>query len=185
MPNVLNIILDVTDRSDNVADDRKEQERAALHSAIWSIADDLRGSVDGWDFKSYVLGTMFYRYISENFTAYVNANERAGGDADFDYAKLDDAAADTARAGLIQEKGFYIAPSELFVNLCARAPQDANLNESLEKFCTASRTPRRARRARTTSRDCSTTSTSTATNSGRPSQSATKSSSSSSRASRT
>lgn len=134
MPNVLNIILDVTDRSDNVADDRKEQERAALHSAIWSIADDLRGSVDGWDFKSYVLGTMFYRYISENFTAYVNANERAAGDADFDYAKLDDAAADTARAGLIQEKGFYIAPSELFVNLCARAPQDANLNESLEKI---------------------------------------------------
>ena len=53
-------------------DTKKEQERTELHRAIWSIADDLRGSVDGWDFKSYVLGTMFYRYISENFAEYVN-----------------------------------------------------------------------------------------------------------------
>lgn len=117
-----------------MADDRKEQERAALHSAIWSIADDLRGAVMGWDFKSYVLGTMFYRYISENFTAYVNANERAAGDADFDYAAQDDTTVEGWRAGLIQEKGFYIAPSELFVNLCARADHDENLNETLEKI---------------------------------------------------
>lgn len=117
-----------------MTDDRKEQERAALHSAIWSIADDLRGAVMGWDFKSYVLGTMFYRYISENFTAYVNANERAAGDADFDYAAQDDTTVEGWRAGLIQEKGFYIAPSELFVNLCARADHDENLNETLEKI---------------------------------------------------
>ena len=58
-----------------MADNRKEQERAELHRAIWAIADDLRGAVDGWDFKNYVLGAMFYRYISENFAAYINAGE--------------------------------------------------------------------------------------------------------------
>lgn len=73
-----------------MADIRKEQEREELHRAIWSIADDLRGSVDGWDFKNYVLGTMFYRYISENFTAYINAGEHAAGNTDFDYAQMAD-----------------------------------------------------------------------------------------------
>lgn len=68
-------------------DNKKEQEREELHRAIWAIADDLRGSVDGWDFKSYVLGIMFYRYISENLTNYINADEIAAGNADFDYAK--------------------------------------------------------------------------------------------------
>ena len=58
-------------------DNKKEQEREELHRAIWAIADDLRGSVDGWDFKSYVLGIMFYRYISENLTNYINADEIA------------------------------------------------------------------------------------------------------------
>ena len=58
-----------------MADIRKEQEREELHKTIWKIADDLRGSVDGWDFKSYVLGMMFYRYISENLTNYINAGE--------------------------------------------------------------------------------------------------------------
>ena len=62
-----------------MADVRKEQEREELHKAIWSIADDLRGSVDGWDFKQYVLGMMFYRYISENLTNYINDGERAAG----------------------------------------------------------------------------------------------------------
>ena len=66
-------------------DNKKEQEREELHRAIWAIADDLRGSVDGWDFKSYVLGIMFYRYISENLTNYINADEIAAGNADFDY----------------------------------------------------------------------------------------------------
>ena len=96
-----------------MADIRKEQEREELHRAIWSIADDLRGSVDGWDFKNYVLGTMFYRYISENFTAYINAGEHAAGNTDFDYAQMADAEAEEARAGLIEEKGFFILPSEL------------------------------------------------------------------------
>ena len=78
-------------------DNKKEQEREELHRAIWAIADDLRGSVDGWDFKSYVLGIMFYRYISENLTNYINADEIAAGNADFDYAKLSDEEAERAR----------------------------------------------------------------------------------------
>lgn len=116
-----------------MADIRKEQEREELHKAIWSIADDLRGSVDGWDFKQYVLGMMFYRYISENLTNYINAGEREAGDVDFDYAKLSDEEAEGARDGLVQEKGFFILPSELFVNVRARAKVDENLNETLER----------------------------------------------------
>lgn len=116
-----------------MADIRKEQEREELHKAIWSIADDLRGSVDGWDFKQYVLGMMFYRYISENLTNYINAGEREAGDADFDYAKLSDEEAEPAREGLVQEKGFFILPSELFGNVRSRAKDDENLNETLER----------------------------------------------------
>lgn len=113
-------------------DVKKEQERDELHRAIWAIADELRGSVDGWDFKNYVLGTMFYRYISENLTAYINGGERESGDADFEYADMSDADAEEAREGLIEEKGFFILPSELFCNVCAKAANDENLNETLE-----------------------------------------------------
>ena len=116
-----------------MADTRKEQERDELHKAIWGIADDLRGSVDGWDFKSYVLSTMFYRFISENLTNYINAGEIEAGNTDFDYAKMSDAEAEEAREGLVDEKGFFILPSELFVNVRKRAPQDENLNETLER----------------------------------------------------
>ena len=116
-----------------MVDKRKEQERAELHRAIWAIADDLRGAVDGWDFKSYILGAMFYRYISENFAAYINAGEIAAGNTSFDYAKMSDADAEVARVGLIEEKGFFIRPSELFCNVRAQAPNDENLNETLER----------------------------------------------------
>lgn len=68
----------------------KEAERAELHKTIWRIANDLRGSVDGWDFKTYVLGTLFYRFISENLTAYLNEQERKAGSTDFDYEALTD-----------------------------------------------------------------------------------------------
>ena len=95
-------------------DNRKEQERAELHKTIWNIANDLRGAVDGWDFKSYVLGFLFYRYISENFTKYVNEIEASSGNANFDYAKMSDSDAELARAELINSKGFFIYPSELF-----------------------------------------------------------------------
>ena len=109
----------------------KEQERAELHRAIWQIANDLRGSVDGWDFKQYVLGMLFYRFISENLTSYINKDEQRSGNADFDYAKLSDEKAEFGRADTVKEKGFYILPSELFVNVSAKARNDANLNETL------------------------------------------------------
>ena len=116
-----------------MADIKKEQERDELHRAIWAIADELRGAVDGWDFKNYVLGTMFYRYISENLTNYINTGEAAAGKTSFDYAQLSDEEAEEAREDLVQTKGFYILPSELFCNVRKRASQDENLNETLEK----------------------------------------------------
>lgn len=99
------------------ADNKREQERKALHDAIWSIADELRGAVDGWDFKNYVLGTMFYRYISENLASYIDEGEHAAGNGEFSYAKLSDKEAETAKKDLIQEKGFFIPPSQLFMNV--------------------------------------------------------------------
>ena len=98
-------------------DNKKEQERDELHRAIWAIADELRGAVDGWDFKNYVLGTMFYRYISENLTNYINEGEHEAGNLQFDYAKMSDEEAEEAREGLVEEKGFFILPSELFCNV--------------------------------------------------------------------
>lgn len=115
-----------------MADTKKEQEREELHRAIWAIADDLRGAVDGWDFKSYVLGTMFYRYISENIASYINQGEIDAGNPDFRYEDMSDAEAEQAREGLVQEKGFFILPSELFCNVRAKAANDENLNETLE-----------------------------------------------------
>ncbi len=114
-------------------DDKKEREREELHRAIWAIADELRGAVDGWDFKNYVLGTMFYRYISENLTSYVNKGETEAGNTGFDYSEMSDEDAEVARRDLVVEKGFFILPSELFCNVRARAPFDENLNETLEK----------------------------------------------------
>jgi type I restriction enzyme M protein len=102
-----------------------------LHRTIWSIANDLRGAVDGWDFKQYVLGMLFYRYISENLTAYVNAGEHSAGNKDFDYARLTDSEAETARQDLVNVKGFFILPSQLFANIRANAANDENLNETL------------------------------------------------------
>lgn len=116
-----------------MADIKKEQEREELHKTIWGIADDLRGAVDGWDFKQYVLGVMFYRYVSENLTNYINEGEREAGNTYFDYAKLSDAEAEDAREGLVEEKGFFILPSELFCNVRSKAKDDENLNETLEK----------------------------------------------------
>ncbi|NLC95073.1 MAG: type I restriction-modification system subunit M, partial [Bacilli bacterium] len=108
-------------------------ERAELYRTIWNIANDLRGSVDGWDFKQYVLGMLFYRYISENITNYINKYEWEAGNKDFDYAKLPDEIAEQEREDLVKTKGFFILPSELFENVRARAKFDDNLNETLAK----------------------------------------------------
>ena len=114
-------------------DTEKISGREEIHRSVWAIADELRGAVDGWDFKNYVLGAMFYRYISENLTDYINEGEIAAGEKNFNYAKLSDEGAETDRADIIQEKGFFIFPSELFENVLANAAADANLNETLEK----------------------------------------------------
>jgi len=109
----------------------KEQEREELHRTIWQIANDLRGSVDGWDFKSYVLGLLFYRFISENLTSYINKEEQRTGNSNFDYTKISDNDAEFGRADTVKEKGFYILPSGLFENVRRNAKNDANLNETL------------------------------------------------------
>ena len=114
-------------------DTKKEQERDELHRAIWAIADELRGAVDGWDFKNYVLGTMFYRYISENLTSYINSGEAEAGNTGFDYAEMPDEEAEEAREGLVEEKGFFIPPGELFCNIRKKAAEDETLHETLER----------------------------------------------------
>ena len=110
----------------------REQQRAELHKTIWNIANDLRGSVDGWDFKQYVLGFLFYRYISENFTNYLNSNEHKSGIKDFDYAKLTDEDVkqipENEIETIINNKGFFIWPSQLFCNVRKNAKDNENLN---------------------------------------------------------
>lgn len=114
-------------------DTNKEQERSELHSTIWRIANDMRGSVDGWDFKQYVLGILFYRFISENLSTYVNEKQREAGEHNFNYAALSDEDAERGRESILEEKGFFIYPSELFDNLRQKATTDSNLNETLEE----------------------------------------------------
>lgn len=112
----------------------KEQERDELHKTIWQIANDLRGSVDGWDFKSYVLGMLFYRFISENLTTYINQEELKTGNTSFSYADLSDKDAELGREETVREKGFFILPSELFANVRKNAKNDPNLNETLSRI---------------------------------------------------
>ena len=98
-------------------------QRAELQSQIWKIANDVRGSVDGWDFKQYVLGTLFYRFISENFSNYIE-----GGDESVKYAELsDDIVNEEIKEDAIKTKGYFIYPSQLFENIA----KNANTNESL------------------------------------------------------
>jgi len=112
---------------------KKEMERAELHKTIWQMANELRGSVDGWDFKQYVLGLLFYRFISENLTNEYNKRQWKAGIKDFDYAKLPDEEALPAKNQIVEEKGFFILPSELFCNVVKKADTDENLNMTLEK----------------------------------------------------
>lgn len=110
------------------------QQKQELFKTIWAIANDLRGAVDGWDFKQYVLGMLFYRYISENITAYINNMQRGAGFDDFDYAAFNDAEALEAKEAIVKEKGFFILPSELFCNVVRDAKNDPNLNETLARI---------------------------------------------------
>lgn len=110
---------------------KKEQERNEIHKTIWRIANDLRGAVDGWDFKQYVLGLLFYRFISENLKNYINKSEQEI-DKDFDYAKLSDKIAERDKKGIIEDKGFFIYPSQLFENVRKNADKDEDLNITLK-----------------------------------------------------
>lgn len=112
---------------------KKEVERAELHRTIWRIADDMRGSVDGWDFKQYVLGMLFYRYISENLSAYIDKKEHSAGNKDFRYADITDEKAEYIRNEMVNTRGIFILPSELFENIRKVAANDENLNETLDK----------------------------------------------------
>ena len=112
------------------------QQRQELHKTIWAVAEDLRNSVDGWDFKQYVLGMLFYRFISENITNYINNLQRAAGYDGFDYSSFPDEEAESAREQMVVEKGFFILPSELFCNVRKNAKNDANLNETLQQVFT-------------------------------------------------
>lgn len=107
---------------------KKEQEREELHKTIWKIANELRGSVDGWDFKQYVLGLLFYRFISENIEHYVNENQRKAGLSDFEYRNISDEKALMGKTQILEEKGFFILPSELFCNVRKNADLNENLN---------------------------------------------------------
>ena len=109
----------------------EETQRKALQNQIWSIANEVRGAVDGWDFKQYVLGTLFYRFISENFTDYIE-----GDDDDFDYASLpdDSPALEAIKHDTIVTKGYFIYPSQLFKNVVKNADNNANLNTDLDQI---------------------------------------------------
>ncbi|WP_115429993.1 type I restriction-modification system subunit M, partial [Escherichia coli] len=109
------------------------QQRAELHRQIWQIANDVRGSVDGWDFKQYVLGALFYRFISENFSSYIEA-----GDDSICYAKLDDSViTDDIKDDAIKTKGYFIYPSQLFCNVAAKANTNDRLNADLNSIFVA------------------------------------------------
>lgn len=111
---------------------RKEQTE--LFKTIWAIANDLRGAVDGWTFKAYVLGAIFYRYISEDICRYVAELQAAAGVPDFDYSTMSDEEAETAHEMIVDEKGYFILPSQLFKNVLKTADQDENLNNHLSKI---------------------------------------------------
>ena len=129
--------LPIASNTIQMTDNKKEVERAELHRTIWAIADEMRGSVDGWDFKSYILGMLFYRYISENITTYINKGEWETVNRDFNYADLNDASAEGIREEMVNVKGFFILPSQLFENICKTCDADPNLNMTLEGIFSA------------------------------------------------
>ena len=116
----------------NTKESNETAQRAELHRKIWAIADNVRGAVDGWDFKQYILGILFYRFISENMTEFFNKAEHEAGDLKFNYADIsDEEAKEDFRAGTVEDKGFFILPSQLFENVVKTARTNENLNTDL------------------------------------------------------
>lgn len=120
----------------NTKESNETVQRAELHRKIWAIADNVRGAVDGWDFKQYILGILFYRFISENMTEFFNKAEHEAGDLKFNYADIsDEEAKEDFRAGTVEDKGFFILPSQLFENVVKTARTCVLENSELvEKF---------------------------------------------------
>ncbi|MGP1415128.1 MAG: type I restriction-modification system subunit M [Treponema sp.] len=118
--------------ANSIKDNNETIQRAELHRKIWVIADDVRGAVDGWDFKQYILGILFYRFVSENITEFFNLAEHEAGDLEFDYSEISDEEAEQDfRADTVEEKGFFILPSQLFKNIVKTAKDNENLNTDL------------------------------------------------------
>ena len=137
-----------------MSDNIRGQERTELHNTIWKLANELRGSVDGWDFKQYVLGFLFYRYISENIVNYINKGEHEAGNKDFTYLDLKPEEAETIRTEMVEEKGFFILPEDTFQKIADKVTKsvkaesdklskgekaeeddlDTSLNEMLQKI---------------------------------------------------
>ncbi|WP_120824969.1 type I restriction-modification system subunit M [Helicobacter pylori] len=127
--------MENTNKASAKSNNHASLERNELHNTIWKVANELRGSVDGWDFKQYVLGILFYRYISENMANHHNEYERKI-DPSFDYASLSDEEAEIVRKSTIEEKGFFIPPSALFCNVLKNAPNNEDLNVTLQNIFT-------------------------------------------------
>ena len=105
----------------------EQAQRQELHRKIWAIADDVRGAVDGWDFKQYILGILFYRFISENFKTYIEGGE------DFNYEDTpDEAITPEVKDDAIKTKGYFIMPAQLFSNVVKTARRNDNLNTELK-----------------------------------------------------
>ena len=118
--------------ADSIKENKESLQRQELHRKIWAIADDVRGAVDGWDFKQYILGILFYRFISENITEFFNKAEHEAGDLEFDYAEISDQEAEQDfRPNTVEDKGFFILPSQLFKNVVKTAKNNENLNTDL------------------------------------------------------
>lgn len=115
----------------NIKEMNESTQRAELHRKIWAIADNVRGAVDGWDFKQFILGILFYRFISENLTEKINTDEHEAGDETFNYAEIKDSEADDFKEDMIDTKGFFIFPSQLFENVVKNARNNENLNIDL------------------------------------------------------
>lgn len=119
-------------------ENRETEQRRELHRKIWAIADKVRGAIDGWDFKQYVLGILFYRFISENLTKFFNKDEHEAGDLEFNYENISDEEAITSfKDDAIDSKGFFILPSQLFCNVNKNARDNNNLNIDLMNIFTA------------------------------------------------
>ena len=122
----------------NTKGSNEMMQRTELHRKIWSIADNVRGAVDGWDFKQYILGILFYRFISENMVEFFNKAEHEAGDLEFNYADIsDEEAEEDFRPNTVEDKGFFILPSQLFQNVVKTARNNENLNTDLANIFTS------------------------------------------------